>query len=156
MTEIHAKPIIDDKFWIVEKDGDKIATLQKQENNKFILSNIDGEIKFDKKEEIIETFGSSFFLPQNTLPVNIFEDMECHGYPTKTKPYNSVYDVRKKLPMFTKQPTSKCYHCAGWYVIKLKSWSLVFCPKLITVERYETYGPYKSKEKAMEIKCTHI
>ena len=29
MTEIHAKPIIDNKFWIVEQDGEKIATLKK-------------------------------------------------------------------------------------------------------------------------------
>jgi hypothetical protein len=29
MTEIHAKPIIDNKFWIVEQDGEKVATLRK-------------------------------------------------------------------------------------------------------------------------------
>ena len=34
MTEIHAKPIVEGKFWIVEKDGSKIATLHKKENNK--------------------------------------------------------------------------------------------------------------------------
>jgi hypothetical protein len=44
MTEIHAKPIVDGKFWIVEQDGTKIATLHKKENNKFILSSTNGEV----------------------------------------------------------------------------------------------------------------
>ena len=39
MTEIHAKPIVDGKFWIVEKDGVKIATLHKKENNNFTRDN---------------------------------------------------------------------------------------------------------------------
>ena len=36
MNEIYAKPIINDKLWVIEQDGEKIATLQKQENNKFL------------------------------------------------------------------------------------------------------------------------
>jgi len=37
MTVICAKPIVDGKFWIVEQDGTKIATLHKKENNKLVL-----------------------------------------------------------------------------------------------------------------------
>ncbi len=36
MTDLHAKPIIDNKFWIVEKDGEKFATLRKNEDNRFV------------------------------------------------------------------------------------------------------------------------
>ena len=42
MTELHAKPIVDGKFWIVEQDGTRIATLHKKENNKFVLSSTNG------------------------------------------------------------------------------------------------------------------
>ena len=52
MTEIHAKPIVDGKFWIVEKDGNKIATLHKKENNRFVLSSTNGEVMFNKKEDL--------------------------------------------------------------------------------------------------------
>ena len=48
MTEIHAKPIIDGKFWIVEQGGEKIALLHKKENNKFMLSSTEGEVTFNK------------------------------------------------------------------------------------------------------------
>ena len=130
-----------------------IGTLQKQDNDKFILSNTYGEIKFDKQEELESTFGSVFFLPENNLSINLHNDLECHGYPTKSKPFNSIYDLKRKLPMFTKDQKSKCYYCAGWYLIKIKSWSVVFCPKLITVERNEYIGPFKSKSNAMESKC---
>ena len=30
MNEIYAKPVVDGKFWIVEQDGTKIATLHKK------------------------------------------------------------------------------------------------------------------------------
>ena len=61
MTEIHAKPIVDEKFWIVEQDGEKVGTLHKKENNKFFLSSKMGESWFNKKEELTKTFGKDFF-----------------------------------------------------------------------------------------------
>lgn len=156
MTELHAKPIVDGKFWIVEHNGEKVATLHKHENNKFMLSNHDGEVWFNKKEELISQFGSKFFLTENMFDVNITEQSECHGFPTKTTPYNAMYDVKRRLPLYTKQEKSKCLHCAGWYIIKFKVWVLAYCPKLITVDRYETYGPFKTKTEANDFKCHQL
>lgn len=153
MGDIHAKPIINDKFWVVERDGEKIATLQKQENNKFLLSNKKGDLWFNKKEELISHFGSEFFLPNNMLNINTNIKNDCLGFPTHTKPYNVMYDVRRQLPLYTKQEASSCLHCAGWYLVKFKNIVISFCPKLITVERYETYGPFKTKKEASEFKC---
>ena len=39
MSDIHAKPIIDNKFWIVEQDGKRFATLRKNEDDRFVLMN---------------------------------------------------------------------------------------------------------------------
>ena len=146
MSEIHAKPIIDGKYWIVEQDGEKIATLQKKENNKFILSNTHGEIVFNKKEELTEEFGNDFFLNSNKVKVTVPALREVHGFPTSCKPFNSMYDVRKKLPLFTKSDQSKSLYCAGYYIIKFdKGWVKSFCPKAITIERYPYKGPFKSE-----------
>ena len=72
--------------------------------------------------------------------------MEVNGYPTSCVPYNKVLDVRRKLPLFTKSNKSKSLYCAGFYIIHFeKGWVKSFCPKLITVERYETQGPFKTK-----------
>lgn len=147
MTDIHAKPIVDGKFWIVEQGGEKIATLHKKENNKFILSSSNGEMMFNKKEELTKQFGKEFFLTSSKVKVTTStETKECHGYPTSCKPYNSMYDVRRKLPLFTKSNQSKSLYCAGYYVIKFdKGWVKSFCPKAITIERYPYKGPFKSE-----------
>lgn len=153
MNEIHAKPIVDGKFWVVEQDGEKVATLQKQENNRFMLANHDGEMWFDEKEELTTYFGQDFFITTDMLNFNKPDDNECYGYPTRCKPYNDMYDVRRRLPLFTKNAHSKSFHCAGWYIVKFKNWVLSLCPKLITIERYEYHGPFKSKEEASKFKC---
>jgi hypothetical protein len=146
MTEIYAKPIVDGKFWIVEKDGSKIATLHKKENNKFILSSTNGEVMFNKKEELTKQFGKGFFLTSNKIKVTSAEPNDCHGYPTSCVPYNSMFNVQQKLPLFTKSNASKSLYCAGYYVIKFdKGWVKSFCPKVITVERYPYKGPFKSE-----------
>lgn len=152
MTELYAKPIVDGKFWIVELDGEKIATLHKKENNKFMLSNKEGEIFFSKKEELVKQFGKNFFLPKLKTKVTAVEPDECHGYPTSCTPYNSMFDVRKKLPLFTKSSASKSLYCAGYYIIKFdKGWVKSFCPKLITIERYPFKGPFTSELEMKQV-----
>ena len=146
MTEIHAKPIVDGKFWIVEENGNKIATLHKKENNKFVLSSTNGEVMFNKKDDLTKEFGKDFFLKNDKVKVTVAQPNECHGYPTSTKPYNAMYDVQRKLPLFTKSNASKSLYCAGYYIIKFdKGWVKSFCPKAITIERYPYKGPFKSE-----------
>ena len=146
MTELHAKPIVDGKFWIVEEGGEKVATLHKKENNKFVLSSSNGEVMFNKKDDLTKQFGSDFFLKSTKVKVTKTVSKECHGYPTNVTPYNAMYDVRRKLPLFTKSNTSKSLFCAGYYIIRFnKLWLKSMCPKLITVERYDYQGPFKTE-----------
>jgi hypothetical protein len=148
MTEIHAKPIVEGKFWVVEQDGEKIATLQKKDNNKFVLSNSNGEVMFNKKDDLTKQFGSNFFVKSVKVKVSKAQTNECHGFPTNVTPYNAMYDVRQKLPLFTKSNTSKSLFCAGYYLIKFnKLWLKSMCPKLITLERYEYQGPFKTEQE---------
>jgi hypothetical protein len=152
MTEIHAKPIVDGKFWIVEQDGSKIATLHKKENNKFVLSSKTGEVMFNKKQDLTKQFGEGFFLNSIKVKVTQIDDNDCHGYPTSVNPYNAMYDVKNKLPLFTKSNASKSLFCAGYYVIKFnKLWLKSFCPKMITLERNEYKGPFKTELEMKQI-----
>ena len=152
MTEIHAKPIVDGKFWIVEQDGEKIGTLHKKENNKYMLSGKDGSSFFGKKEELIKAFGKDFFSSRITTTISQDDSKDVHGYPTSCNPYNNMYDVRRKLPLFTKSNASKSLYCAGYYVIKFdKGWVKSFCPKAITVERYSYKGPFKSEIEMKQV-----
>ena len=152
MTEIHAKPIVDGKFWIVEEDGQKIATLHKKENNKFVLSSVNGEVMFNKKDDLTKEFGKEFFLKSEKVKVTAAEPNECHGYATSCKPFNPMYDVQRKLPLFTKSNASKSLYCAGYYIIKFdKGWVKSHCPKLITIERYPYKGPFKTEFEMKQV-----
>lgn len=146
MTELRAKPIVDGKFWIVEQDGEKVGTLHKKENNKFMLSSKAGQKFFGKKEDLVKAFGKDFFSNKIKTTVSAVEVRDVYGYPTSCYPHNPMFNVQKKLPLFTKSPDSKSLFCAGYYIIHFnKGWLKSFCPKLITIERNESKGPFKTK-----------
>lgn len=152
MTELQAKPIIDGKFWIVEQDGVKVGLLHKKENNKYAFSNKEGEAIFNKKDEVVKQFGKNFFQVSENTKVVHAEVRDVYGYATGSRPYNPLFNVQKKLPLFTKSPASKSLYCAGYYTIKFdKGWVKSFCPKLITVERYEYRGPFKTELEMKQV-----
>lgn len=138
-----AKPIIKDKFWIVERDGDKIGTISVNDE-RFMFSSKDGVRFFDNKRQIERKLGQTVFEVDENVKVTV--EKVVHGFPASTVPYNSMYDVKKGLPLFTKSAKSKSLYCAGYYIIRFeKGWVKSFCPKLITVERYDTRGPFTTE-----------
>lgn len=152
MTIIHAKPVIDDKFWIVEKDGEKFATLRKNDDNRFVMSNETGIRIYDTKEKLTKEFGKDFFVAKIIKEAHDAEPNEVHGYATSTPPHNAMFDIQRKLPLFTKSSDSKSLYCAGYYVIKFeKGWVKSFCPKLITLQRYPFKGPFKTELEMKQV-----
>lgn len=151
-TDVQAKPIIPEKFWIVEQSGEKIATLRKNEDNRFILSNATGVKIYDTKESLTRQFGKNFFIAKIIKEADDATVCEVHGYATSTEPHNAMFDIRRKLPLFTKSNDSKSLYCAGYYVIKFeKGWVKSFCPKLITLQRYEYQGPFKTEFEMKQV-----
>ena len=59
---INAKTLIKDKFWIVEQNGQKLGTLQKQADNGWIfLSKQDNRQVFHTQESLFTKFGFNIF-----------------------------------------------------------------------------------------------
>ena len=138
---VKAKTILADKFWIVEDEGNKIGTLSVDED-KYMFSSDKGIRFFDSIRQLERALGKTKFESKEDIQA---ADFDVHGFPTSTAPYNSMYDVKRKLPLFTKSQKSKSLYCAGYYIIHFdKGWVKSFCPKLITVERYESKGPFKT------------
>ena len=139
-----AKPVLEDKFWIMEDEGVRIGTLSKNDEG-FVVSS-KGKIDFYKSERHLKKkFGNNFLIANiKTNQKEVTKDV--HGYPTRTIPYNSMYDIQRKLPLFTKSEKSKSVYCAGYYLVKFNvNWLKSYCPKLITIERNEYLGPYKTE-----------
>ena len=154
---INAKTLIKDKFWIVEENGEKIGTLQKQDHNGWIfLSKRDKREEFHTEQALYEKFGVGLFnndiQTQQTIIESEETDYDVHGYPVNQKAYNPMYDVQKQLPIYTKTPKSKSLFCAGYYIICFeKGWRKAYCPKVITLQRYPYKGPMKTKLEMQQV-----
>lgn len=145
--KITAKEVLENKFWIVEDRGVRIGTLALDED-KYILSDKQGTRFFNSEKQLQKTLGDIRWGNK------VLEDsitFEVHGYPTSYRPYNPMYNVKKKLPLFTKSPSSKSMYCAGYYIIKFNvNWLKSFCPKQVTIENNEYQGPFKTELEAKQ------
>jgi hypothetical protein len=82
---------------------------------------------------------------------------QVHGYPAAGRVYNPMWDVKMKLPVYTKTTKSKSWFAAGWYRIKKgRNWSTDQDPKLIVLQRYPYQGPFYTKENADEHASTQV
>ena len=148
-----AKQVVKDKFWILEENGEKLATIQMGENGNVVLvkKNCQRE-QFPSIKVLKNKYNIEFDNKKNKpAKVSKAEEHMVYGFPTHSKPYNQLLDVSKKLPVFTKSEKSKSFHCAGYYIVKFEPGFVPsFCPKLITLNRYEFKGPFKSKFEMKE------
>lgn len=142
---INAKTILKDKFWIIENDGKKMGTLTMNEENRYMYSCAEGTSFFDNEKQLNRTFGKINWSTATISSKPVDEDKEVYGLPTSTKAFNTMYDIKRKLALFTKSAKSKSIYCAGYFIINFdKGWVRSFCPKLITIERYGYQGPFKT------------
>lgn len=106
---IQAKPIIQDKFWIVEQNGSKFATLRKNEDDRFVLSNESGIKIYDNKESLTDQFGKDFFTVKIVKEADNAEPNEVHGYSTSATPHNAMFDVKENYRCLLKAEIVKVY-----------------------------------------------
>lgn len=146
-----AKPIVKDKFWIVEKDnGDKVATIQSTDNGVVFVHEQQRET-FPSIKLLSKKFNIAFDKPKSLKKKQDETEYQVYGYFSAFKPFNELYDVTRKLPIFTKTKKSKSFFCAGYYIIRFeKQWVSSVNPKLITLKRYEFKGPFKNKVEMLE------
>lgn len=142
-----AKTVIKNRLWIVEKEGHQVASILGNDSNNQVtwvtkkkreryaslkVLSDQYEIKFDKGNK-----------KQPNLEIN-----NVHGYPTAFKVYNPLYDIRHRLPVFTKTNKSRSFYCAGYYLVKFNNgWVKSYCPKFITLNRYGYQGPFATEQE---------
>lgn len=147
MTSIIAKPVIKNKYWIVEEDGHKIATIQAIDEGGFAYVHDQERERFPSIKLLSKKYNIVF---DDSKPARPAPQHECYGFPCDVIPQNQVWDVKRQLPIYSKSAKSKSFFCAGYYVVKFNNtWITEFCPKNITVARYEYYGPYCTPEEQL-------
>ena len=140
-----AKPIVKNQFWIVT-DGDKKVGNVVANNAGYGVQLNGTSLQFDNTEEIKKTTKIRF---EPTKSNNTKAMIPYPEYPTTARTYNSMFDVKRGLHLYTKTKKSKCYHSAGWFVIDQNGVDQVtFCPKYIFIQRYPYQGPFKTEDEA--------
>ena len=148
MTELIARPVLKNKFWIVESHGNKVATIQAAEDGGFVYVHDDARERF-ATIKLLSTAHNVIF--DNVAPKKekSAESHEAHGYPVGHKPWNVLWDVKHQFPVYTNTSKSKSYYFAVYYIIKFNNgWVKSYCPKFITLSRYEYQGPFKTEDEA--------
>jgi hypothetical protein len=147
--EFVAKPVLEDKFWILEDNGQKVGTIRSNENGVVLTVGKENH-SFKRLEELKQKMKVSF--TGKELVNKEKEEYDVHGYPCKTKPFNGLYDLKRKLPLYTKTEDSQSFFTAGYYCIEFENgWVPAYCPKLITLGRNNYLGPFKTKLEMTEI-----
>ena len=144
---IVAKPVIDNQYWILKQDDQKVGNIEASADGYQIT--------------ILNKIASYKTIPMLRRQENVeFEPAEksskpspnqVHGYDTGCKSHNGMWNVRLKLPLFTKTTKSKSWFAAGWYTVKQhRTWKIARNPKLIVLERYPFKGPFHTEEQARD------
>jgi len=144
---IKAKSVLKNKFWIMEDDGVKIGTLHKNDDDQKYMYTCDTGTTFYETEKDLKTALGNITWSVGDINKDKSDKVkELYGYPTSSIPYNTMYDVQRRLPLFTKSAKSKSVYCAGYYIIRFdKGWVRSFCPKSVTIEKYPFKGPFKTE-----------
>ena len=150
MNELIAKPILKNKYWIVEQRGSKVATIQAIDDGGFVYVQENKREKFSTIKLLSKAYNLVF--DQGVKKEKVLQEHHnVYGYPVTNKPWNILWDVKHQFPVYTKTSKSKSFYCAGYYIIKFNNgWVKSNCPKFITLNRYEFQGPFKTKTEMQE------
>ena len=140
---ITAKPIVKNKFWILQQDNRKVGTVE-QESQGYVVRINDTADSFKTIKTIKNR--TNIVFEDAAEKKKSFEN-QVNGFPTDSKPHNAVYNVKQRLPLFTKKPKSKSWYAAGYYRVTVNgNTQTLFCPKLILLQRYDYIGPVKTRD----------
>lgn len=146
---LKAKEIMPNKFWILENsDGTRQGTISQADVVKVVLNNI--EKTYDTFDKACWDLAINVETPKLEEQSTI-QTEDVLGYPVKCAAFNPIWDIKRKLPVFTKTEKSRTLHAAGYYIILFETgWVQSFCPKVSTLESNEFKGPYKDKLEMRE------
>jgi hypothetical protein len=149
-----AKPVIDRKYWILQENNQKVGNVEACDGGYQVRLN--NQVAQFKTIKMVEQRVQVHFEPPLKTKEKPITNL-VHGYPVAGRVYNPMWDVPKKLPVYTKTNKSKSWFAAGWYQVKKgRNWTVVQGPKLILLQRYPYAGPFYTKETASEHSFTTV
>ena len=144
---IEAKPVIPDRYWILKQNDRKVGQIEATDSG--VTVKIQNQVAGYKTIRMASRDANIEFTKLTSATKSVTN--QVHGYEVSGRVYNPVWDVKHRLPLFTRDTKSKSWYAAGWYMVRQhRAWKAVQHPKLITLQRYQYQGPFHSKEQANE------
>ena len=144
---IVAKPVIDKQFWILQDGSEKVGNVEAAQGGGFNVKINDTVQQYKTIKMVTQTTDIVFEQPPKTQKKIASNDV--HGYEAQGRAHNPIWDIKHRLPLYTKTKKSKSWFAAGWYQVQRgRNWKTVQDPKLITLQRYKYHGPFHTKEEA--------
>lgn len=150
-----AKPVVDKQFWILQDGDQKVGNIQAHDGGY--------QVKIQNQTAQFKTIRMAAqrvdiqFEPVKKVTVAQPVKNLVHGYPAAGRIYNPMWDIKMKLPVYTKTTKSKSWFAAGWYRVKKgRLWAVSQDPKLIVLQRYTYTGPFYTQEQANDYSSTTI
>lgn len=151
---IVAKPVVDKQYWILKENDRKIGNVQACEGGYQVKIN-NQTAQFKTIRMAAQRVNIQFETANKTKTKQ--SGVEIYGFPVKGHAFNAMWDVRHRLPVYTKTSKSKSWYAAGWYLVKKsRTWDVVHSPKMILLQRYSFQGPFTSEEQAREHAHTKV
>jgi len=152
---IIAKPVIDKQFWILQDGDRKVGNIEACDGGYQVkIQNQTAQFKTIRMvaQRVNIHFESGFKTVKPKYDIGF-----VHGYSVSGRVHNPMWDVKMKVPIYTKTSKSKSWFADGWYrVRKGRNWHTVNAPKLIVLQRYDFVGPFYNEELANEHASTTI
>lgn len=144
---IVAKPVVDKQFWILQQDNEKIGNVEACQDGSFQVRLNDTIQQYKTIKMVTQLHNIVFEQPPAAKKKTTGNDV--HGYEAQGRAHNPIWDVKHRLPLYTKNKKSKSWFAAGWYQVQRgRNWRVVRDPKLITLQRYKYNGPFHTQEEA--------
>jgi hypothetical protein len=152
MAKYTAKGIVKNEFWVLTDGSKRIGEIKSNGVGRGYTVTFHG---MKSVEPSMAQMKRELNFDWVEVPKRIKVKVDqVHDYPTDCEPHDGVWDLSHKVPIYTKEPGSKSWFCAGWYLIRTgRNWKEKFCPKLITIKRYDWRGPYKTPGELLKVKA---
>ena len=137
---IIAKTVVPKRYWILKNQQGKIGNIESHEQGYSVKVN-NQTTTFKTLDLVRERMGVEFDEARSRKDAPA---QQIYGFPTNGQAYNAMWDLKRRLPLYTTSARSKSWYAAGHYKIKYNNtWRNSFCPKVILLDRYDYQGPFQ-------------
>ena len=110
---ILAKPVVANKYWILKENDQKIGTVEATDSGSFTVRMYNDQQEFKTIKTIKNKTKITFEEPPAKKKAK--REHAVNGFATDSTPHNAIFDVQRRLPIYTKKIKSKSWFAAGWY-----------------------------------------